>query len=173
MKSGFSPICDCAALSLKTQLAPDVVSKTHSVPVAILDVEIAVPVRLIADVACDPHSFGPEFATQYVGIIDPNIGVPRLAVGVGQAVGPHRPGVVKLAKHDDDATAFDHTKTRRVSPKAFVMKPEIVSIEISGDNYIVHNEAGCHVPFHRCLWNHAEDFTSSFCLSPLRSVETR
>ncbi len=79
------------------RLAPFIVTKTRPIAAAIFDVEVTAPVRLIADVPRYLDALRLEFGTQFVGIIDPNICVPCLAIGIGQAVGAHRSRIVKLA----------------------------------------------------------------------------
>src|SRR5215469_8042130 len=150
-----------ATCGYKSKLTLDVVPKTQPIAIAIFDVEVAVPVRLIADVPCNLHALRLEVATQYVGIVDPHICVPCVGIGIGQMIGPHRGATVNLAQHDDDAVALDHTKARGIAPKAFVAETKFVSIKICGDHDIVHDEVRRHVPCQRYVRRHGENSTPS------------
>src|SRR5215469_11845489 len=109
---------------------------------------------------CDLHALCLEVATQYVGIVDPHICVPCIAIGIGQMIGPHRAATVNLAQHDDDAVALDHTKAWGVAPKVFVMETQLVSIKICSDHDIVHDEVRRHVPCQRYVRSHGKNSTS-------------
>ena len=102
--------------------------ETQLVPVTVFNVEIAITIRLIADLSCNLHSLGPEFAAQGISIVDPDVGVPGLAIGIGQPVRTHSPCLGKLAQHDNDSTPTDHAKTRRIAPESFVVEAQLVVV---------------------------------------------
>src|SRR2546421_10277028 len=105
-------------------------SKTQPVPVTVLDIEVAIAVRLIADVPRDLDALLRKLRIERVRIIDPDIRIPRFALRIGNAVGPHEPRLGKLAEHNDDAAAANHTKARRLAPKALVAEAQLVAIEV-------------------------------------------
>ena len=67
----------------------EVLPEAETIAVAILDVEIAASVELIAEIADDIYAPGLELSVQRVGVLDMNVGVPCFAGGIGETVRPH------------------------------------------------------------------------------------
>src|SRR5437016_6320209 len=89
----------------RARLHSQVVSKAQSVAVTVLNVEVAIAVGLIADVSRDLDALRRKLGIKRVRIIDPDIRIPRFALRIGDAVGPHEPRLGKLAEHNDDPAA--------------------------------------------------------------------
>jgi len=84
--------------------------EAEPVAVAVLDVEIAVAVRLIAKVPCDRHALGLELFVQRICIVHPDICVPRVSIVDGEMVGTHHACRLELAQHDEYPAAFHHAE---------------------------------------------------------------
>src|SRR5713101_9105915 len=123
-----------------------VLAKTQPVAVAVVHLEVATAVGLIADSAHDLDALGLEFRMERIRVIDPNVGVPGASLRVCGVVGTHEAGLFELRKHDDDAVALDHAKTRRLTPKALVPKAELISIIVGGGHHVIDDEVRCNGP---------------------------
>lgn len=117
-----------------------ILSETQPVAVAILDIEIAATVFLVADLPRDLYTLGLELVVQRVGVFDPDVGVPAPALRIDRVIGAHRAGLGDLTEHDDDAAALDHAETRWLTPEAIVVKTELVAVEVGGLHYVVDDE---------------------------------
>src|SRR5262245_17989368 len=95
------------------------VPETQSVAVAVLHVEVATAVGLVANRAGNHDALGPELAIKGVGIINPDVRVPGvLRFRVGKAVGTHDARRGELGQHDDDAATVDHAEAWGLAPEA-------------------------------------------------------
>src|SRR5260370_11741797 len=83
-----------------------VLPKTQPVTVAVVDLEVATTVGLIADSARDVDALGLEFRMERIRVIDPNVGVPGASLRVDGVVGSHDALLFELRQHDDDAVAM-------------------------------------------------------------------
>ena len=92
---------------MKPILTFQVVSEADAVSVAVFNLEVTATVWLVADIAHDPYALALKLGVQRVGIVDPNIAVPRPTLRINDAVGAHRAGGFELRQHDDDAVALD------------------------------------------------------------------
>src|SRR6266536_1128887 len=117
-----------------------VLTETNAVPVAILNVKIAAAVGLVADITCDLHAPRLEFSIERIGIVDPNVGVPRPALRINDVIRAHRSSGFQLSQHDDDAVALDHTKRWWVIPEAFIMEPKLVPVVVRGADHVIDDE---------------------------------
>ena len=131
---------------MKPRLTFQVVSEADAVSVAVFNLEVTATVWLVADIAHDPHALRLKLSVQRVGIVDPNVAVPRPALGINDAVGAHRAGGSELGQHDDDAAALNHAKRRRVVPKTLIMEAELVPVVICGADDIVYDEVRSNAP---------------------------
>src|SRR5436309_14206074 len=122
--------------SVRGRSALDRVPKTEPIAVAVLDVEVAAAVGFVANVPRDLHALRFELPVQRIGIVHPNVAVPRPALGVDQSVGSHHARLLELRQHDDDAIALYHAERRRVMPEAVVAKPEPITATVSRDDNI-------------------------------------
>src|SRR5947199_9963109 len=115
-------------------------TETKAVSVAILNLKIATTVVLVADMTRDLHAPRLEFRIERIGIVDPNVGVPRPALRVNDVIGAHRSSGFQLRQHDDDAVALDHTKRRWVVPETFIVEAELVAVVVGGADYVIDDE---------------------------------
>jgi glutathione peroxidase len=61
--------------------------ETETIAVAVLYLEVAAAVRLIANVARDPYAFRLEFRNKSVGVVDPDVRVPGSSLRINDYVG--------------------------------------------------------------------------------------
>src|SRR5207247_9111638 len=103
-----------------------VLAETQAVPVAILNVKIAAAIGLVPDIPGDLHAPRLEFSIERIGIVDPNVGVPRPALRINDVIRAHRSSRFQLRQHDDDARPLDHTKRTWVLPETFLTDAQLV-----------------------------------------------
>src|SRR5947199_8056430 len=113
-------------------------TETKAVSVAILNLKIATTVVLVADMTRDLHAPRLEFRIERIGIVDPNVGVPRPALRVNDVIGAHRSSGFQLRQHDDDPVALDHAKRRGVVPAMFIMEADVAAYGALGDGNVVN-----------------------------------
>src|SRR6478735_4621164 len=73
-------------------------AKAQAIPVAVLDIEIAAAVVLVAQVAGDLHAFRLEFRIQSIRVVNPDVGVPGAFLWIRQTVRIHASLLLKLAQ---------------------------------------------------------------------------
>src|SRR5881396_1914002 len=117
-----------------------IVTKTNPVSVAILNVKITATVGLVADITRDLHASRLEFRIERIGIVDPNVGVPRPALRINDVIRAHRSSSFQLSQHDDDAVALDHTKRWWVIPETFITEPQFVPVVVRGADHVSDDE---------------------------------
>src|SRR6185295_8145675 len=124
----------------------DVVPEAEPIAIAILDVEVAVAIRLIAQVPRDRHALGLELLIERIRILDPDVCVPGVAILHGEAVGTHHARRLELTQHDEDSVAFHHAEGRWLAPEAIVLEAELVAIEVRGRHDVVDDEVRRDAP---------------------------
>src|SRR5438132_16273 len=87
--------------------------ETEAVSIAVFDVKVPAPVRLITDIPHDLYAFRLELGMQRIGIIDPDVRVPRPAFEIDDVIGAHLSRRVELHQHNDDDATLYHPKRRR------------------------------------------------------------
>src|SRR5205809_3879830 len=117
-----------------------VLAETQAVPVAILNVKIAAAIGLVADIPGDLHAPRLEFSIERIGIVDPNVGVPRPALRINDVIRAHRSSSFQLSQHDDDAVALDHTKRWWVIPETFITEPQFVPVIVRRADHVSDDE---------------------------------
>jgi hypothetical protein len=120
--------------------------EAQAIAVAILDVEVSTPVGLVAYIARNLDTLGLELRTQLIGIIDPDICIPRFTLGIYQPVWAHGARLGVLGKHDDRAAAGDHAKGWRHIPKSVVSEAQLVSIKVCCCDDVIHHEVRGNTP---------------------------
>src|SRR3989454_5239291 len=117
-----------------------VLTETKAVSVAILNVEIAAAIRLVADITRNLNAPRLELSIQRISIVDPNVGVPRPALRISDVIRAHRSSGFQLSQHDDDAVALDHTKAWWVVPETFIMEAKLVAVVVRGADHVIDDE---------------------------------
>src|SRR5688572_30118890 len=110
------------------------------------DVEVTTPIGLVADIAHDPYALLLEFGVQRIGIVDPDVAVPRPTFRIDQAVRTHRSGCFELGQHDDDTVPLDHAKRWRLVPEALIVESELVPVIGRGFDDVVDDEVRSDAP---------------------------
>src|SRR6266446_1114062 len=86
------------------------VPKTEAVPIGVLDVEVATPIGLVTNISHNLDALGLELRVERVGVLDPDMRVPRSALGIDQVVRSLDARLLELRQHDDDAVAPNHAE---------------------------------------------------------------
>src|SRR5438034_43831 len=98
----ISPVkCDSSTMTSPTFTSSlQVLAKTQPVAVAVVHLEVATAVGLIADSARDVDALGLELRMERIRVIDPNIGIPGASLRVCSVIGAHKAGLFELRQHD-------------------------------------------------------------------------
>src|SRR5438552_13147877 len=83
--------------------------ETEAVSIAVFDVQVPAPVRLITDIPHDLYAFRLELGMQRIGIIDPDVRVPRPAFGLDAVLAPPLSLRVALCAATDEAGTPAHS----------------------------------------------------------------
>src|SRR5919107_212089 len=118
----------------------EVLTEAQSIAVAVLDIEVTATVRLVGYLAGDGDSLAPELGMQRIRVVDPDVSIPGLSLGIHAAVRASDALDLQLAEHDDHTLAPDHAKAGRLAPEAIEAEAEFVPIVIRAGHYIVYDK---------------------------------